>query len=81
MYTLPFGLVLIAGRNVWVWDWPAFFTIAGWGMTIKSALYLLIPGLADAMPTKQMAKSARSFQIAGAVMTIFGAIVTWQAWT
>ena len=81
MYTLPIALVLIVGHNVWVWDWPVFLTIAGWGMTIKSALYLVAPSLADRMLEKKMAKSPRSFQIVGAIMAIFGAIITWQAWT
>jgi hypothetical protein len=81
MYTLPVGLVLIAGHNVWTWDWPVFLTIAGWGMTIKSALYLVAPSLADRMLEKKMAKSPRSFQIFGAIMAIFGAIITWQSWT
>jgi hypothetical protein len=80
MYTLPFGLVLIAGHNLWVWDWPLFFTIAGWGMTIKSALYLLIPGLADHMIETKMARTPLNYQIAGAVMAVFGAILTWLAW-
>ena len=81
MYTLPFALVLIVGHNVWVWDWPLFLTIAGWGMTIKCALYLLVPGLTDRMLEKPMVKTARTFQIAGAIMAYFGAVLTWQAWT
>jgi len=80
MYTLPFALVLIAGHNVWEWDWPLFLTIAGWGMTIKCVLYLLVPGFTDRVLVTNMAKSARNYQIAGAIMTFFGAVVTWQAW-
>jgi hypothetical protein len=81
MYTLPFGLVLIATHNIWRWDWPLFLTIAGWGMTIKSAAYLLVPTLADRMLAKKMATTPRSYQIVGAISAIFGAIITWQAWT
>ena len=80
LFTLPFGLVLVAGHNVWMWDWPLVLTIAGWGMTIKSAAYLLIPGLADHALSKPMATSTRNFQIVGAPMAIIGAILTWQAW-
>ena len=80
MYTLPFALVLIVGHNVWVWDWPLFLTIAGWGMTLKCALYLLVPGLTDRMLEKPMVKTARTFQIAGAIMAFFGGVLTWQAW-
>lgn len=80
LLTLPFGLALIAGHNVWRWDWQVALTIAGWGMTIKSAAYLLIPGLADRALSKPMATAPRSFQVTGALMAIIGAILTWQAW-
>ncbi len=80
MYTLPLALVLIVGHNVWVWDWPLFLTIAGWGMTIKCTLHLLVPGFADRVLEKNMAKTARGYQVAGAIMTFFGGILTWQAW-
>jgi hypothetical protein len=80
IYTLPVSLVLNVGHNVWVWDWPLFLTIAGWGMTIKCALYLLVPGLADRVLEKNIAQSPRSYQIGGAVIALFGAILTWQAW-
>jgi len=80
LVTLPFALVLIAGHNVWTWDWPVVLTIAGWGMTIKCAAYLLIPGLADRHVAKRIATTPRSFQIVGAIMAIVGGILTWQAW-
>ena len=38
LYTLPLGLVLIVTHNVWTLGWPLLLTIAGWAMTIKSAL-------------------------------------------
>jgi uncharacterized protein YjeT (DUF2065 family) len=81
LYTLPLGLFLIATHNIWPWDWPLLLTIAGWGMTIKSTLYLLIPWLAERMLAKRMATTSRGYQIVGAIATLVGAIVTWQAWT
>jgi hypothetical protein len=80
MYTLPVSLVLIVGHNVWVWDWPVVLTVAGWMMTLKCAIYLILPGAADRMLRKQMAKSPRSFQIVGAIMAVVGAVLTWQSW-
>lgn len=80
MYTLPLALVLIVGHNVWDWGWPLVLTLAGWGMTIKCALYLVVPGLADRVLERKLVKAARSFQIAGALMTFLGAVLTWQAW-
>jgi hypothetical protein len=50
-------------------------------MTIKCAFYLLVPGFADRVLEKKMARTARGYQIAGAVMAFFGAVLTWQAWT
>ncbi len=81
MYTLPIGLVLIVGHNVWVWGWPLLLTLAGWLMTIKCAVYLLVPVAADRMLGKQLTKSALSFRIAGAIMAFFGGVLSWQAWT
>jgi hypothetical protein len=80
MYTLPFALLLVVGHNVWAWGWPLFLTIAGWGMLIKSALYALVPGLADRMLESKLARSPRSFQIVGAIMAVFGGVLTWQSW-
>mgnify|MGYP006908206487 CR=1 FL=1 len=81
LYTLPIGLVLIVGHNIWVWDWPVFLTIAGWLMTIKSSLYLVAPGFADWVLARNIAKSPRGYQIAGLVMTFFGGVLTWQVWS
>ena len=80
MVTLPLGLVLVVGHNVWAWDWPVFLTVAGWAMTIKSALYLLVPQAVERMLQKQMAKSLTNFRIAGAVMAVVGGVLTWQSW-
>ena len=55
LFTLPFGLLLVTTHNIWKWELPLFLTIAGWGMTIKSAAYLLTPGLADRALSKKMA--------------------------
>jgi hypothetical protein len=48
-FTFPLGLLLVLGHNVWVWDVPVIITICGWGMTIKSLSYALLPGRADRM--------------------------------
>jgi hypothetical protein len=81
LYTLPLALVLVVGHNLWMWGWPLFLTVAGWGMLIKSTLYLLIPGLADRVLEKKMTMSDRSFQIVGAIVALICGILTCQAWT
>jgi len=80
MYTLPVALVLVVGHNVWAWGWPLFLTIVGWGMLIKCSLYAVVPGLADRVIESKMAKSPRSYQIVGAIMALFGGVLTWQSW-
>jgi uncharacterized protein YjeT (DUF2065 family) len=80
LYTLPLGLVLIVGHNVWVLDWPVFLTVCGWGMTIKSAIYLLVPSAADRALSSNTAKSEWSYRFVGALAAVISAIITWQAW-
>jgi hypothetical protein len=76
IYTLPVALVLLVGHNVWEWSWSLFLTIAGWGMTIKSTLYLLIPGFADRVLARNFTKRPFGYAAAGAVMALFGGILT-----
>lgn len=47
MFTLPVGLMIIAGHNIWVFDVPVIITFCGWSMTIKSLIYALISGSAE----------------------------------
>jgi len=47
MFTFPVGLMLVVGHNVWVFDVPVIITVSGWGMTLKSLTYALIPGSAE----------------------------------
>ncbi len=62
MDTLPIGVILIVGHNVWVWDWPLALTVAGWAMTIKCTLYLLVPHTADRVLDRNVAKTSRGYQ-------------------
>jgi hypothetical protein len=81
MYTLPTGLIIVLGHNHWAWDWPLFVTIAGGGMTIKATVYLLFP----AAPNRMIANADRwqnafgCFRVVGAVMSVLGVVLTWQA--
>lgn len=40
---LILGLLTIINHNIWVNDWRAIITIAGWLMVIEGALYILLP--------------------------------------
>ena len=80
MFSLPIGLVLLAGHQVWRWEPALLLTVAGYGLTFKSTLYLLAPRFADYMIERKMAKSLWSYQVAGAVMAVLAGFITWQAW-
>ena len=49
MYTLPQGLLIVLGHNIWVLDVSLIITICGWGMTIKGITYFIFPRRAERM--------------------------------
>jgi hypothetical protein len=81
MYTLPTGLIILLGHNIWAWDWPVLVTIAGWAMTIKATIYMLFP----AAPNRMIDNADRwqwafsGFRVVGAVMGVLGVVLTWHA--
>ena len=81
MYTLPTGLVILLGHNMWAWDWPVFVTIAGWGMTIKATIYLIFPAVPNRMidNADRWQKAYSVFRVVGAVMSVLGVVLTWHA--
>ncbi len=64
--TLPLGLLVVLGHNVWVWDVLVLVTIFGWGWTIKGTLYLLRPKTVQQVGARHMQHPGR-FRIAGAI--------------
>ncbi|MCI0631934.1 MAG: hypothetical protein L0Y44_14920 [Phycisphaerales bacterium] len=74
MFTLPFGLLIVLGHNVWVMDVPVIVTIIGFGWTIKGTLYLLVPGVSQRVARRHLDHPER-FAIAGAVLGVIGAVV------
>src|SRR5262245_18706256 len=81
MYTLPTGLIIVLGHNIWAWDWPVFVTLGGWAMTIKATIYLLVPAAPDRMidNAERWQKAFSVFRVGGALMTALGVVLTWQA--
>ena len=78
MYTLPQGLLIVLGHNIWVLDVPVIITICGWGMTIKSVIYALLPGRADAViPTG--ANADRKYVWGGALMIPVSLLLIWHS--
>ena len=76
--SLPFGLIMIVGHNVWVWDIPVIVTLAGWMTTLKCTTYLLLP---DAH-RRVMSINSRpevAFRMGGAVMFVLGLVVGYDS--
>ncbi len=52
---LVLGLIVVQMYNVWEWNIWLIVTVSGWGMLVKGALYMLLPGtvLKDLMSCKK----------------------------
>jgi len=78
MYTFPLGLLIVLGHNIWVFDLPVIVTVCGWGMTIKSASYALLPGQAERMiPTGE--RAYRKYFAGGLVALAIGALLLYHS--
>lgn len=78
MYTLPQGLLIVLGHNIWAADIAVIITICGWGMTIKSIIYALLPGRADAViPVGPNAH--RKYAWGGALMIPVSLLLIWHS--
>ena len=81
--SLPVGLIIILGHNIWVWDLPVIVTLAGWMTTVKSVIYLLFPRAhAHVMRASERVIGARmenGFRIVGAVMIFLGAVTAYDS--
>ncbi|HEX8694518.1 MAG TPA: hypothetical protein VF746_18995 [Longimicrobium sp.] len=74
--TLPAGLLIVVGHNVWVPGPRTLITLAGWGMTLKATAYLLFPRSADRLVAT--GATPRSYAIGGAVMSAIGALLVFD---
>ncbi|MFO0891784.1 MAG: hypothetical protein U0790_21925 [Isosphaeraceae bacterium] len=81
MYTLPIGLLIVVGHNRWVWGWPVLITLAGWVMTVKSVIYMLVPGMAERMLARadRWERGFGVFRVVGLIGAVPFAVLTWQA--
>ena len=77
VYTLPMGLLIVTGHNVWAWDVAVVTTVAGWIMTGKSVVYLLFPEALRKIAPQY--KRGRQFLVAGVVMTPLGVWMVYGA--
>ena len=81
--SLPAGLVIILGHNIWVWDLPVIVTVAGWMATIKSVVYLLFPRAHKLVMRSGERMTGehidRGFRIIGIVMIVLGAVTAYDS--
>jgi len=78
LISLPFGLIMIAGHNVWAWDIRTVVTLAGWLTTLKCTIYLLFPNShRRVMSVSKQPETA--FRVAGTIMFLLGLLVGYDS--
>ena len=78
MYTFPLGLLIVLGHNIWTFDPSVIVTVCGWGMTLKSASYALIPGQAERM-IPEGERAHRKYFVGGFVALAIGALLLYHS--
>src|SRR4051794_29738804 len=81
LYTLPFGVLIVLGHNVWAWDWSVLVTLAGWGMLVKATVYLLFPAIPNRMidNADRWEEGFGVFRVVGVLGAVPCAVIGWQA--
>ena len=72
------GLFVMLGHNVWTWGLPVIATVAGWLLTLKGVIYLLVPRPL-ALVISPADRLERGFRIAAAVSILLGALLAYQS--
>jgi hypothetical protein len=78
MYTLPQGLLIVLGHNIWVLDIPVIITICGWGMTIKSITYAVLARRAERVIPSGV-DAHRKYAWGGALMIPVSLLLIWHS--
>ena len=76
--SLPVGLVIVLGHNVWVWGIPVIITVAGWMTTLKSVIYLSFPR-AHVRVMSSAERVEKGIRIVGVVMMVLGAVTAYDS--
>ena len=77
-FNLFLGLLIVAGHNTWVKDWPVLITIIGWVMILKGVCLLLFPDSTHKMASK-MASSGQ-YTLSGLVTLALGGYLCYVSW-
>jgi uncharacterized protein YjeT (DUF2065 family) len=76
--SLPVGLIIILGHNIWVWDLPVIVTLAGWMTSAKSVVYLLFPRAHMKVMSARL-RPEKGLRGVGSVMIVLGALTAYDA--
>ena len=74
VFTLPLGLMIALGHNLWAWDARVIVTIMGWGWTLKGTMYLLRPRTVQQVGARHMQHPER-LRYAGAIGVVVAALI------
>ena len=70
----PLGAVIVAFHNVWH-GIPAIVTLIGWGLTIKGALYFIVPSHGVRMLSAVSMERSWDFVVAGVFSVILSLVI------
>lgn len=73
--TLPLGLLVVLGHNVWAASPAVLVTLVGWGWAIKGTVYLLHPAAFHRLCPETAEAFAPASRRVGLVMTALGAVL------
>jgi uncharacterized protein YjeT (DUF2065 family) len=74
----PLGALVVSFHNVWH-GFPMVITIVGWGLVIKSLIYLTYPKHGMRMLARVSVERSGEFVAAGVVSVAFGALVMYSS--
>lgn len=72
---LLIGSLLVAGHNIWEWNWRLIITLFGWLSLIKGIFILMFPQEAEKFYIRLLEKI--DFRIPGAFYTAIGLLLAW----
>ena len=73
----PLGAVIVAFHNVWH-GIPLIVTLIGWGLTIKGALYFIVPSHGVRMLSAVSMERAWHFVVAGVFSVILSLVILYS---
>lgn len=76
--TMPVGLLIVFGHNIWRADITALITLFGWLMTIKSVVYLVFQASFRKVTPDSLTTGTKGFRWICLAMTVIGMALVFQ---